>query len=74
MLADKTLLEYLTDLRMEEAKCLLKGSNISICDISNQIGFSNLQSFNVSLRKMKASQHVNIEKRYRDLKTEFRIL
>ena len=51
MLADKTLLEYLTDLRMEEAKCLLKGSNISICDISNQIGFSNLQSFNRFFKK-----------------------
>lgn len=48
---DKTLLEYLTDLRMEEAKCLLKGSNISICDISNQIGFSNLQSFNRFFKK-----------------------
>lgn len=48
---DKTINEYLIELRIEEAKRLLTQSNLTIIQIADAIGFSNIQSFNRCFKK-----------------------
>lgn len=43
--------EYLTQLRMEKAKELLKGTNMNIKDICGQVGYSDLKHFNAAFKK-----------------------
>lgn len=43
--------EYLTQLRIEEAKRLLKNSVLSISEISQQVGYQNQVTFNTAFKK-----------------------
>jgi AraC-like DNA-binding protein len=47
----KTVLDYINSLRIEEAKRLLRESNLSMIDIALQVGYNNYQSFNRFFQK-----------------------
>lgn len=47
----KTVLDYINSIRIEEAKRLLKESNMSMIDIALQVGYNNYQSFNRFFQK-----------------------
>lgn len=41
----KTLLDYVTDLKIEKAQELLRGTNLSVKEIAEQVGYYNVNSF-----------------------------
>jgi AraC-like DNA-binding protein len=47
----KTVLDYINSIRIEEAKRLLRESNMSMIDIALQVGYNNYQSFNRFFQK-----------------------
>ncbi len=47
----QTFSDYLTDVRMEEAKRLLRESNLRIYEISEQVGYTDLQHFGQIFKK-----------------------
>ncbi len=47
----KTPMEYLTDMRMEEAKRLLSGSICSIGEIASRCGFGSIYSFSRAFKR-----------------------
>ncbi|MFD0680681.1 MULTISPECIES: response regulator transcription factor [unclassified Paenibacillus] len=46
-----TIVAYLTDLKMEKAKALLKGTALSIADIANQLGYEDENYFSKVFKK-----------------------
>jgi len=49
--AGKTIIDYITEKRINDAKLLLKTTNKTILDISNSVGFTNPQSFVRAFKK-----------------------
>lgn len=47
----KTFLEYLSSMRMEEAKCLLKETNLTISVICEEVGYSDVKYFTKNFTK-----------------------
>lgn len=48
---DKTALEYLTEIRIDEARRLLLTTELTLREISERVGFSNIQSFHRFFKK-----------------------
>ena len=46
-----TFVEYLTDIRMEAAKKLLKNTNMRLADISDAVGYKSVEHFGRSFKK-----------------------
>lgn len=48
----KTVIGYINEVRIEQAKILLKETALSITEIANRVGFNNLDSFEKSFQKI----------------------
>lgn len=48
---DKTALEYLTEIRIDEARRLLLATDLTLREIAERVGFSNIQSFHRFFKK-----------------------
>ncbi len=46
-----TIVEYLTEVRMEEAKALLRGSDLRVYEIAEQVGYRDAHYFSLTFRK-----------------------
>lgn len=62
----KTLVQFLTDLRLSEVQKLLVQTELPVAEIAMQCGFQNLSHFNKSFRKRNEMSPTNYRKRYRE--------
>lgn len=60
----ETFTGYLTDLRIREAKKLMKETNLKIYEICDQIGYSNVEHFSRSFKKATGYSPNQYKKRY----------
>ena len=61
----KTIREYITELRIADAKQLLKDTNLSITEISYLVGFGNSNYFSQIFKKQVSLSPIQYRKRYR---------
>lgn len=61
-----TIVEYLTEVRMEEAKALLRGSDLRVYEIAERVGYRDAQYFSLTFRKQVGQS----PSEYRDSLTE----
>lgn len=65
----QTLVKYITNYRMEQAKCLLETSNMKVADVANRVGYLNTSYFISLFRNREGcSPQVYREKQYHDEK------
>ena len=50
-LFDTTVVGYLTSLRMKQAECYLREKKLSICEVANLVGYSNLSHFSAAFKR-----------------------
>jgi YesN/AraC family two-component response regulator len=48
---DTSVLDYINSIRIDNAKRLLKGTELTIQDIATKVGYQNIQSFNRFFKK-----------------------
>ena len=63
----KTIREYITELRIADAKQLLKDTKLSVTEISYLVGFGNSNYFSQIFKKQVSLSPIQYRKRYRDL-------